>query len=75
MERMRIGSSWRWTELPLGIMVGDRLWELFGARKSHNNSQHLSVSIDIVWGFAFSEMEEVFTTRHFVDLNGTMSEF
>jgi hypothetical protein len=31
--------------------------------------------IDILWGFAFSERGEVVAFRHFVDLNGTMSEF
>jgi hypothetical protein len=56
-------------------MAVDRLGELFGAGESHNNSEHLSVSIDILWGFAFSERGEVVALRHFVDLNGTMSEF
>jgi hypothetical protein len=65
MERMRIASSWRWTELRRLIMVCDRLWELFTVWELHNNSKHFSVSIDILWGFAFSETEEVVALRHF----------
>jgi hypothetical protein len=75
------GADEDWLELAMnraasGIMVGDRLGELFGRGSLTiipNTSQ--SQSIDILWGVAFSEREELVALRHFVDLNGTMSEF